>query len=419
MRIAARPARAHSTPAFVAGAMLSFALLGVPIASDAAPPASKDAANAALFEAANQNFAALEASYAKELGDKLNNPNAFMRLLALRRLRALPDLVTDAMLPRMVELASDTLPLAPDLACLQGTTCLATSNAEQARGALAALPPERIAPVLISRVLAMPQSAADLAPLAEQVFGDRASDLLPALKQARSIEQQAALLLIGAELDCAANDVDVSFIKPFLVSQSELVKVRAALVVLKRSDACEHAAAPSQVGARAQAVAVLNAALEREQPPTLLDDLTRIGTTASPLLPTLLRKLSAPTKPVIAAIAAMKFRARPAAKSLAGLLDEAQHAPLAADVLRALSAIRPSPETVRSAVFRAVQRSALVLPEASRVLADIEAPTSPSEFEFLSRLYRSQCKPDPTQCAGLAKSLAAVASRSNHSFEPL
>ncbi len=335
-------------------------------------------------------------------------------------------------LGRLVALMSNTAPIVANASCLEKvetvTQCPMTSLAAEARGLLTELErPDALAEAIIARVTAVPGAAADLAPLVDAAFTSSKTTLLGLVREAKTVEEQSALLLLATEMRCAANEVDVATLRPFMTSRSTEVRVRAALVVLKRSDGCDHAAVGSATGARQDAVKILNDALSREQPPTVLLDVARIGITASPLMPVLLKKLDAPLVSTVQAFTAMKYRARPAVPRLVSLLEDPRLGALHADILHAISSIRPSPDKARGSILKLIQRSPTLLPESARALADIEAPTSPSEFEYLSRLYRKQCadgsrvpgRVEVERCEALVASLGTLGSRGNHVFVPL
>ena len=388
----------------------------------------------AAFKAAELAISAADLAYANEITLRLNSGKPYDTLLALRRLRAVPHLVDAKVLSRLVALASNTAPLVVSAQCLQLVKagdegqCIGTSLAAETRELLIELDrPSDLAQAILQRVAAVPGSAADLAPLVEPAFGPSKVALLSLVRDAKSVEEQGALLLLASEMRCGASDVETAMLRPFLSSRSLEVKVRAAAVIMKRSDGCDHNAAPVAGGARQEATNVLTDALTREQPPSVMNDIVRLGITASPLMPVLLKKLDAPLVATVQAFAAMKYRARPAVPRLVALLDDPRIAPLHSEILRALSAIRPSPEKARGSILKVIQRTPNVLPEAARALADIEAPTSPSEFEYLNRLYRKQCaeasrspgRRELERCEGLVASLTSLGARGSHAFVPL
>ncbi len=384
-----------------------------------------------LWRAAEEGLAGPERDYAVELAHRLHSHNAYDRLIALKRLRALPALVTETTAARLAELAREDTPLYDSRQCLEdrakgvASDCPMTTVGDHARAVLVQIPAELAGRVMIERVLLDPKSAEALSTLVGRVFGERASAIVPELLRVKRVEQQAALLLLATELGCAGSAVDVASLKPFLSSRSELVRTRAALVLLKRSDGCEHAAVPAQSGAREQAVRIVAAAITRDAPLSVLEDLRHIGTTGSPLIATLIERLDHHDTRVLPVLGAMKFRARETAAKLAELLAANGELDAQKETLRALSLIRPRPDQVRDAILRSVQRSGELLHEGTRALADIEAPLSASEFEFLSRLYRAQCKDAGgsysyrrnSECRATSSALSTLASRSGHDFE--
>jgi hypothetical protein len=142
-------------------------------------------------------------------------------------------------------------------------------------------------------------------------------------------------------------------------------------------------------------------------------------------MPVLLKKLDAPLVATIQPFGAMKYRARPAVPRLVQLLEDPRIGSLHPEILRALSLIRPSPDKARASILKVIQRTPQMLPEAARALADIEAPTSASEFEYLNRLYRKQCTDAPRdsaaaeRCEALVASMGSLSARGSHVFVPL
>lgn len=393
--------------------------------------ASRDETLTAM-KAADAALAAADQAYANEITLRLNSAKPYETLLAVRRLRAVPQLVDQKVLARLIALCSNTAPLVASQQCLVASKpgadqqCATTSLAREARDLLIDLErPDEVAQAIVARITSVPGAAADLAPLVEPAFVPSKIQLLNLVRDAKSVDEQAALLLLASEMRCASSDVEPAIVRPFLTSLSPEVRVRAALVVLKRSDGCDQTAASVANGARQEALKVLNDALAREQPPTLMVDIGRLGITASPLMPVLLKKLDSPLVATVQAFAAMKYRARPAVPRLVQLLEDPRLGSLHPDILRALSQIRPSPDKARSGILKAIQRSVAVLPEGARALADIEAPTSPSEFEYLNRLYRKECvdaEPESARaerCSDLVASLTSLGARGNHVFVPL
>jgi len=410
--------------------MLDGFLFSLFIAASAQLSLTAPAGDVELWRAAESGLDVPEKAYAKELSARLQSTNPYDRLLALKRLRALPALVSPELTRRLADLASEDVKLFDSKECLEehsagvAVDCPMTTIGNYARLVLLQLPSDRVATVMVERVLQDPNAAEALAPLVANVYGDRASALVPELKRAKTVEQQSAMLLLATELDCAASDVDVASLKPFLMSTSEPVRVRAALVVLKRSDGCDHTAAPVGGGAREQATRIVADAVDRDQPPSILADLHRIGTAASPAIPSLLKRLDKDVR-VLVVLGGIKFRARTTAPRLAAMLEDPAHKAVHRDVLKALSLIRPGPEQVRQAILASVQRQSSLLPEGARALADIEAPVNAGELEYLSRLYRTQCKADNAQysfrkqsdCHTTNSALTSLAARSGLRFE--